>query len=188
MIDPKRVALFERHFVPEPNTGCWLWFGATSGYRGYGRFVLFRGEHSIASHRASWIIYRGQIPDGGHALHTCDTPWCVNPDHLYIGTAEQNMRDKERRGRANHATGARHFSQTKPWALARGDANGSRLYPERLARGEDNTKAKLTSEQVMDIRRRYAAGVSGPLMAREFRVRRGTILSIVRRHTWKHIP
>lgn len=86
---------FERFISPEPNSGCWLYVGAWDG-GGYG---IFRIVGTIRAHRASWIIYRGKIPGDLFVLHKCDCRICVNPDHLYLGTQAQNIRDRDSRGR-----------------------------------------------------------------------------------------
>jgi len=90
------VAAFEQKFIPEPNSGCFLWLGGVSD-RGYGRVRLF-GKTAVAS-RASWILYRGAIPVGSHVLHRCDNPLCVNPDHLFLGTPQDNTDDMLAKGR-----------------------------------------------------------------------------------------
>lgn len=84
-------ARFEAKFMPEPNSGCWLWIGSTKT-EGYGNFS-FRGV-TWTAHRASWQMARGDIPHGMCVLHKCDTPACVNPDHLFLGTHRDNTNDK----------------------------------------------------------------------------------------------
>lgn len=81
--------------IPEPNSGCWLWMN--SGGR-YGQ-VMFK-RRLMQAHRLSWIAFRGEIPAGANVLHVCDTPGCVNPDHLFIGTQADNVRDMRQKGRA----------------------------------------------------------------------------------------
>lgn len=79
-----------------PFSGCWLWLGAVTKF-GYGKITV-DGNHTTA-HRWSWTLRRGPIPDGLHVLHKCDVPACVNPDHLFLGTALDNDQDKRRKGR-----------------------------------------------------------------------------------------
>ena len=83
--------------VPEPNSGCFLWFGAQQK-DGYG-VVSHRGRNLLA-HRAAWEVAHGAAPPRDkYVLHRCDVPWCVNPAHLYLGTQYDNMRDAVQRKR-----------------------------------------------------------------------------------------
>lgn len=84
---------FEHKYVPDPNSGCWLW---TSGWdkAGYGQ-----ASDNVRAHRLAWQMYFGEIPDGLLVCHSCDTPCCVNPSHLFLGTPHDNMRDKVSKGR-----------------------------------------------------------------------------------------
>jgi len=90
---------FERFVDKTKEDVCWIWKGSLKNGRKlpYGHFH-FRGKRYMA-HRASWLIYKGEITDNLWVLHTCDNPSCVNPDHLYLGTALNNQRDKLSRGR-----------------------------------------------------------------------------------------
>ncbi|MEN5115875.1 HNH endonuclease signature motif containing protein [Luteimonas sp. TWI662] len=83
--------------IPVPEAGCWLWTRSV-GSNGYGRDST--GKHSyVEAHRSSFIAFKGQIPDGLCVCHRCDTPSCVNPDHLFLGTRSENLRDAYRKGR-----------------------------------------------------------------------------------------
>jgi hypothetical protein len=95
---------FEQQVSPEPNTGCWLWLGGTTR-RGYGRFTA-HGDSDTYAHRYALACRTGEPGTGMCALHSCDQPSCVNPDHLRWGTQLDNMADMVRRGRA--PTGARN--------------------------------------------------------------------------------
>ena len=77
-------------------TGCWLWLRSRRG-TGYGQ-VWFRGTNWFA-HRASWEIFKGEIPKGSLVLHSCDTPLCVNPKHLFLGSVADNVKDRDNKKR-----------------------------------------------------------------------------------------
>src|SRR5689334_22453460 len=105
MIDLKTRERFDANWVPEPNTGCFLWFGVQRNDRAaYGGFNV-RGRMRL-SHRLAWEWKNGRCADGYVVRHRCDTPECVNPDHLEIGTIADNVRDRDDRGR--QAKGERH--------------------------------------------------------------------------------
>lgn len=84
---------FDDQYIPEPNSGCWLWIGARDS-SGYG-FVWPRSK----AHRLSYERSVGPIPDGYVVCHKCDTPCCVNPSHLFVGTIKDNNDDKVAKGR-----------------------------------------------------------------------------------------
>lgn len=109
-------AYLSRRVEFEPNSGCWLW-ARNIDEKGYGRIEIKSPTPAVPrgiypAHRLSWIAHRGPIPDGLWVLHRCDTPSCVNPDHLFFGTAIDNMRDMVRKGRAK-APGA-PYSRVRP--------------------------------------------------------------------------
>lgn len=86
---------FEKFYIPEPNTGCWLWVGS---YRGkYGQIKIKR--NGISSHRISYMLHKGEIASGLCVCHKCATPACVNPDHLFLGTYSENILDSYKKGR-----------------------------------------------------------------------------------------
>ena len=88
------IESFNEKWTPEPFSGCWLWMGAGTRYG-----VSNHRHRPQLAHRVSWEIYRGQIPSRACVLHKCDTPMCVNPDHLFLGTKRDNTRDCIHKGR-----------------------------------------------------------------------------------------
>ena len=92
----------------DSRTGCWLWNGAKFE-NGYGAFS-YRNK-TVRAHRWSYNYWVGPIPDGLLVCHRCDTPACVNPDHLFVGTQRDNLDDREQKGRTlrgeNHPRVAR---------------------------------------------------------------------------------
>ena len=92
------------------HTRCWMWTGATHDF-GYGESRL--GRKPMRAHRVSWTIANGKIPARKHVLHRCDVPACVNPDHLFIGTQVDNVKDCHAKGRhiGGHPAGEKHPSR-----------------------------------------------------------------------------
>ena len=134
---------------------CWHWKGFKNR-QGYGEF-FFNGKKRSA-HRCSWRIFNGEIPDGLFVCHSCDNPSCVNPSHLFIGSAKDNSRDMVLKGRQPHQ------------------------------RGELCGRAKLKNHQVIEIRRRYNfGGTTMRKLASEFGVACSKICYIVNRKYWNHI-
>lgn len=142
----------------DPNTGCWLWAGTPGAY-GYGAF-RDRGKYHRA-HRISHEVHNGPIPDGYLVMHKCDTPACVNPRHLSAGTYRDNIRDCISKGRAHHQ---------RPWADD----------------GSDGGKAgaRLTPEQVREVRDRLAAGQRRNHISRVCGISEGHISAIRRGVHW----
>lgn len=142
---------------------CWEWTGRTdhptSNHKNilpYGQFWV--GRKIISAHRFSWMIHNGPIPDGLFVLHTCDNPKCVNPSHLYLGTAKDNAIDRRDRGR-------------------------QKLPPQI---GSKNGYAKLTEEDVKIIRT-LRPGLTFREIGERFGVTSSTIEHVVRRRKWKHV-
>lgn len=98
----KVFAAVERHSIPEPNSGCWIWLGCVSDMRRAHRFWRAKFRIGRKSHTAARLVYAAHndgVPDSLWVLHRCDNPLCVNPDHLWLGTASDNSRDSIRKNR-----------------------------------------------------------------------------------------
>lgn len=135
-------------------SGCWLW----SKYRNNGGYgVLSWNGKKYKTHRLSWKLYFGEIPDGLNVLHACDTPACINPHHLFLGTQEENVKDCAIKGRI---------------------VSSPRF-------GEENPMTKFSDEQVRRLRRLYADGIRQHNLADIFGMSRMTVSRIVRRELRK---
>lgn len=128
--------LLSKIFIDENN--CWNF---TSGITkdGYGAFWMNEFNRSIHAHRASWILHNGVIEASNiYVCHKCDNTKCINPEHLFLGTQQENMTDKVRKNRQ-----------------AKGITHKCHLYPELTLRGEKNPTAKITDLQVEEMREIY---------------------------------
>lgn len=107
---------FESRLERIPFSGCWIWMGASRVSRKwpYGSFWL-DGKLEMA-HRAAWQLFHGAIPDGALICHSCDVPLCVNPAHLFCGSAMDNMLDMRAKGRSaeGHCVRAAKIAKLTP--------------------------------------------------------------------------
>jgi hypothetical protein len=110
---------------------CWVFTGRRNTH-GYGRLVISAGRRGpeIYTHRLSWELHFGPIPDDKHVLHRCDNPPCVRPEHLYLGTDEDNRRDAVERGRIAHGVRHWHARLNLEAVLAIRKAAGSMTYAQ----------------------------------------------------------
>ena len=103
---PLHSRLFDR--VIFGATDCWHWCGNRNAF-GYGR-MTFKGRAQVA-HRLSWLAFNGAVPEGMSVLHRCDNPSCINPEHLWLGTYSDNLRDAWAKGRNKGRTGQKGNNQ-----------------------------------------------------------------------------
>jgi hypothetical protein len=97
-------ARFEEKYMPEPNSGCWLWMAHINKW-GYGEIWDNDEQHNRLAHRVSFTLHGGTVHNELLVCHTCDNPCCVNPAHLFIGTNLDNAKDRETKGRGKHIKG-----------------------------------------------------------------------------------
>ena len=94
------IARFESRFEKKGPDECWPWLGCLrdKNRKDTRGVIEIKGKHMIAS-RASYLFYKGEIPEGMFVCHSCDCELCVNPAHLWLGTPKQNSEDREKKGR-----------------------------------------------------------------------------------------
>lgn len=146
---------FDEKYIPVTESGCWLWIAA-SAPSGYGK-IIFRRK-VMSAHRASWLLHIGEIPDGLVVCHKCDTPACVNPRHLFVGTHKDNMHDMLNKGRKVN----------------------------KEQRGEANARAILSASDVLEIRKQIGI-VSVAQIARNYGVAYCTIRDIKVGKNWSSL-
>ena len=147
---------FMDNCVINPSTKCWEWQGFKDR-DGYGQ-ISYKSKAFLV-HRIAYMFYHQLNEDdisNRVVMHLCDNPSCVNPDHLKLGTQQENIIDMHKKGRA----------------------------PNRS--GENNPNAKLTDFQVQKIKELYALGISQEELAKMFNVSRRTIHNIRKGVTWSH--
>lgn len=156
---------------------CWLWQGGLMD-TGYGRIVI--DNKPRRAHRIAYELTYGMILPGIRCCHTCDNRACVRPDHLFLGTDGDNLRDMSRKGRSG--------AHVHPDTLARGDRNGAHTHPEKVRRGTQCYQAKLTEAQVRQIRHlRATEQWTHRRLAAFFGVSRPVIGKILNGKNWKSV-
>ena len=152
----------EEKTIPEPNSGCWIWLGAASGRKNLpdrqkrASLNVF-GNRAFLASRASYIAFKGPIPDGMFICHSCDNGLCVNPDHLRSGTHLDNVADMMRKGGLD------------------------------VRRGEKAHNSVLTEELVIKAKFMHGKGISMYRIAKIFGVNSETIRKALRGETWSHV-
>jgi len=143
---------------------CWVWEAAVSA-RGYGVFNNDGSGNGLAgTHRIAYELVVGPIPDGLLVLHHCDNRRCVRPDHLFVGTYTDNNRDTAAKGRI-----------------------GTQQHPEIVRRGSQQSQAKLTEAQVLEIRALAGTGLTQQEIGKRFGVSQHGISNILSRKNWRHV-
>lgn len=155
--DDPRLVSRFRRRVPEGDPAACWPFEGCRNHSGYGKFGIEGRVHF--AHRVAWELAHGPIPDDMRVLHRCDNRPCCNPSHLFLGTMSDNMHDMWSKGR--HAP------------------------PARI--GEGHHSAKLTEDDIRQIRALAASGVFQRVIAEQYGVTQTNVGQIVRRKTWTHV-
>lgn len=159
--------IFWRHVSRSEPKGCWIWTGIKQP-QGYG--IVKCGKQRIA-HRLSYMLHNSEFDQSKHVLHACDNPSCIRPSHLWLGTHQDNMKDRDRKGRGRPGNVPKNFYNTK----------GNPHYKQR---GESNGFSKLNSSLVSEIRKRHTEGESMRALGRAYSVSDIHIARIVKREAW----
>lgn len=138
----------------DPGSGCWLWQKSLNT-DGYGRMVIEGKEYKV--HRLSAWVFLGMQDDDLQALHECDNPACANLQHLFLGTHQDNMRDRDAKGRTG----------------------------ERM--GESNPRAIVTEAIVKEMRKRRKQGETGKALALDYGISSSHVYEICTYRKWKHV-
>ena len=152
MIKPLCQRFLEKTMF-EPMSGCWVWHGAnTRPGNGYGR--IFHEGRLWCAHIVSYMSFIGDVPAGMNVLHSCDNPFCVNPQHLFIGTQRDNVLDMVKKGRMNTTN---------------------------APKGEAHCNSKLKVSDILSIREDTRSATE---IMKQHGISRGTVWKIKHRNRW----
>jgi len=155
--DPNFFALAEKKLRERSETAgdCILWSGAKFR-KGYGALTI--GGATYSAHRLSWAIHNRSVPgEGMHVMHSCDVRHCINPAHLSLGTAADNLADAKSKGRTGRA------------------------------KGSSSVRAKWNEQQVLQAAHMHAEGFSWGRIGQEFGVHASTVSAAVSGRQWPHL-
>lgn len=142
----------ERFYIPEPNSGCWLWEGATikSGKALYGVIGNESGElpRSILAHRASYQIHKGNIPSKVHVDHMCTNTLCVNPEHLQALTYSEHGEITWQRVLKGHCKRGHLMDVKNSWVEKTGQKHCRRCHADREAKNRANKSKRFMCREV----------------------------------------
>lgn len=170
----KRMSKYDESFLKrfwgkvDKSGDCWVW--TACNHNGYGDIRLTSKRKTVKAHRASWeIAHHKEIPDGMEVCHHCDNPSCVNPDHLFLGTQADNMKDAAEKGRINNM--------------------GARNPASKLSK-EDVLEIRRLYRLIKSNNRHRKSGKVGKFyeeLAQRYGVSCGTVKSVSIGRSWKHL-
>lgn len=152
--DPKLIDIFKKYEIEKQRNGCWYWTRSLDG-SGYGNLSV--NNKMWRAHRYFFYVAYGKHPGNNVVMHKCDTPICVNPEHLSLGTQLDNIADRHRKGR-----------------------NGA-------CRGDDAPWSKLSSNQIPIIKRMFEEGIPRIQIMEKFNISKTQMYRIVKGESWRHI-
>jgi hypothetical protein len=160
---PKPRSLEERLWEKVDRRGpdeCWNWLGAISTH-GYGEIRINQPRTMVLAHRLVYELCIGPIPENMLVCHRCDHKICCNPNHLFLGTSQDNIDDMWQKGRG-------------------------KVHHQSINFGSTHGAAKLTEEKVLEIRR-LSGQYPTSLLGLMFGVSQSNISAVINRKTWKHV-
>lgn len=201
---PSRKPLQERfwdHVSKGTRDECWLWTASLNKQSGYGNiaadFDANNGQVMLRAHRVSWEIHNGPVPEGKCVLHKCDTPYCVNPYHLFLGTQKDNSRDMVNKGRGWFQKDTKAMRQHLEKMLAASAIARRGKQPPQFTRyraehpdwlkGEQSPLHKLTESDVLEIRRLKSLGLSLSKLGKMFCIDPSAVSLIVNHKRWTYL-
>lgn len=182
-IAPRLLAQIDYTTTPR---GCWPWTGRSRHTFGYGR-INYHGRERWA-HSLIWELSRGELPTPGLVVRhvVCGNGQCCRPSHLTLGTVAQNAADMVRMGRST--IGDRNPSRLYPERVQRGDGHWSHRRPDLVRKGSDHHSAKLTESDVREIRARWASGLETQrAIAASKGIGYKLVNDVVHRRSWPHL-
>jgi len=153
-----KVRFMDKVSVPFKKNECWEW-NAFKNKKGYGQ-IMYRDLGNVAAHRFSYLLFVGDFEQKKIICHKCDNPSCVNPNHLFVGTHGDNMRDKIKKGRAKNPP---------------------------LNLGVKHHLSKVNPDIVKEIRYLFSQGATQTSLATKFSLHISSMHNICRNKTWKNV-